>query len=59
MGDFKVDAAFSKGKVFKRRISNRLPLVFKAYGCFMVPIPLPLILSLASVVLSLKSRKPN
>ena len=39
MGDFKVDAAFSKGKVSKRRISNRLPLVFKAYGCFMAPNP--------------------
>ena len=42
MGDFKVDAAFSKGKVFKRRISNRLPLVLKAYGCFMAPNPPPL-----------------
>lgn len=42
MGDFKVDAAFSKGKTFKRRISNRLPLVLKAYGCFMAPNPPPL-----------------
>ena len=57
MDDFKVDAAFSKGRVFKRRISNRLPLVFKAYGCFVAPNLPPIILSLASVVLSLKSRK--
>ena len=42
MGDFKVDAAFSKGKTLKRRISNRLPLVFKAYGCFIAPNPPPL-----------------
>lgn len=39
MGDFKVDAAFSKGKVFKRRISNRLPSVFNAYDFFMAPNP--------------------
>ena len=42
MGDLKVDAAFSKGKTFKRRISNRLPLVFKAYGYFMAPNPPPI-----------------